>query len=333
MKKNEDNSMNIINKQISDGTFSSVYLIYGTEPYISKQYRDKLIDALIDKNDTMNFTVFKGDNLNTDEITEIVTTLPFFAERRVILIEDSGFFKSGGDALADLVSDIPETSCLIFFESEVDKRNRLYKAVAKSGQALSFDTPDEKTLLVWVKRLFKEENLSIDDSAVYRLLECSEQDMNALYNNAEKVKCYCMEKGHVTSDDVSALCEDHIENKVFDMTDAISQHDKNKAISLYNDLIILNEAAMKILYLISRHYNILSQVKLMLDKNSSYSEIASVVKIPPFTVKKYANQCRNYSYKELLKKADLCQETDYSIKSGAVPDKSAVEMLIISLLN
>lgn len=331
MSKND--SMSIINEQIKNASFSKVYLLYGTEAYLLKQYKEKLRSALISAEDTMNFSLYKGEQCNADSIISDSQTLPFFADRRVILVEDSGFFKSANDALADSLSELPDSTCLIFCEHEVDKRGRLYKAVSKTGTALSFDTPDERTLLIWLKSLLQTDGIQADDAAVYKLIESVGQDMTMLQNEAEKLKDFCFERKLITVSDVEAISVSLTENKIFDMTDAISRKDKAEAILLYNDLLTLREPAMRILFLISRHYNILAQVKRMQMDGADNGHIASIVKIPPFTVKKYTAQSKNYLYPDLLKKIDLCQHTDYAIKSGQMTDKQAVEMLIIRLVH
>ncbi len=330
---NKNNSMSIINEHIKKQSFSSIYLLFGEEHYLLQQYKGKLCQALLPPEDTMNLSVYKGDHCDVDSIINDCQTLPFFAERRVVLVEDSGFFKSANDALADSLSDIPESTCLIFCEQDVDKRGRLYKAAAKYGSVLSFDTPDEKTLLSWLKSILQADGIQVRDAAVYQLLEAVGSDMTRLRNEAEKLIDYCYEKKEITAADVMEICVSQTENKIFDLTDAIAKRDKGTAIRLYNDLLQLREPAMRILFLIHRHYMILAQMKRMLLDRADASQIASLLKIPPFTVKKYAAQCRNYDYKNLLHKVDLCQGADYAIKSGQLSDKSAVEMLIIDLIH
>ena len=61
----------------------------------------------------------------------------FFAERRLIVFEDTGFFKNAGAELAEYIPDMPETTYFIFIENEVDKRSRLYKAVEGKRAILS----------------------------------------------------------------------------------------------------------------------------------------------------------------------------------------------------
>lgn len=76
-KKEKANGMAILNEQINKKEFSRVYLLGGTEPYLIYQYRDKLIAAMIDPNDTMNFITYKGENSKPEDIIEFADTMPF----------------------------------------------------------------------------------------------------------------------------------------------------------------------------------------------------------------------------------------------------------------
>lgn len=83
------------------------------------------------------------------ELIDLCETMPFFADRRVVLLEDTGFFKNKCDELADYMKELPDYLCLIFVENEVDKRNRMYKAVKAAGRIGEFVQQDEKTLMRW----------------------------------------------------------------------------------------------------------------------------------------------------------------------------------------
>ena len=110
--------MKTIDNDIKFGQLKKVYVLYGEERYLVKQYRDKLKKALSDPEDTMNFSAFEGEDINVKEIIDLAETLPFFAERRVILIENSKLFKKGGDELGEYLENIPETTYFVFVEEE-----------------------------------------------------------------------------------------------------------------------------------------------------------------------------------------------------------------------
>ena len=89
-------AMKQINEHIKQGNYKQVYLLYGEERYLRRQYRDKLRKALCEDKDTMNTHFYEGKNISVEEIIDLAETLPFLAQRRVIFITDSGLFKSGG---------------------------------------------------------------------------------------------------------------------------------------------------------------------------------------------------------------------------------------------
>lgn len=125
--------MKNIQEDIKTGNFKQAYLLYGEEAYLKQQYKHKLVQALNPEDDTMNFNHYEGRNIDVKELIDLCETMPFFADRRVVLLEDTGFFKNKCDELADYMKELPDYLCLIFVENEVDKRNRMYKAVKAAG--------------------------------------------------------------------------------------------------------------------------------------------------------------------------------------------------------
>ena len=91
--------MKILSQHMKSGQFKSVYLIYGEEDYLRKQYKDRMREALIG-DDTMNYNYYEGKGISVKELIDVGETLPFFNERRLILVENSGFFSSSQEELA-----------------------------------------------------------------------------------------------------------------------------------------------------------------------------------------------------------------------------------------
>lgn len=143
--------MKTIDNDIKTGQFKQIYLLYGEEQYLIRQYRDKLKHALAADDDTMNFSAFSGSDINQKEIIDLAETLPFFADRRLILIEDSGLFKKSAEELADYMSFIPETTYFVFAEKEIDKKTKMYKQVKKNGSIVEFPRQNETTLSRWIE--------------------------------------------------------------------------------------------------------------------------------------------------------------------------------------
>ena len=88
----------------------------------------------------MNFNSFSGKGTDKDEVLRLAQTLPFAEPRRVIYLEDTGFFKGSSDEeLLSGLSSLPDTTVIIFFESAVDKNGKLFKLFKKDGEIFDFD--------------------------------------------------------------------------------------------------------------------------------------------------------------------------------------------------
>ena len=109
--------MQRINNDIKTGNYQPVYLLYGEERYLKKQYKDKLKKALCAPDDNMNNHYFEGKGIAIGEVIDLAETMPFFADRKVIFLQDSGFLKSGGEQLAEYLGSQNETTIIIMVES------------------------------------------------------------------------------------------------------------------------------------------------------------------------------------------------------------------------
>lgn len=331
-KKVTKDPIKAVNEDIKTGNFSRLYVFCGSEQYLKRQFLKNLTDALIDPADSMNYSVFKTDNAVADDIVQTCQSLPFFADRRVCVVDDSGFFKKGNETIEKLLGELPETTVLIFCEREVDKRTKIYKAADKVGKILSFETPGEGDLINWVKKLFRDEGISIEDNAVYTLLSSVGQDMTTIYSEVQKLIGYSLETKRLTTEDVNALCVSQAENKIFDMIDAISEKNSRKALALYADLLSLREPMMRILYLITRQYRILAEAKFAAKTGADKSRTAKLTGVSPYYIGKYLSMAGKYSEKDIIAAYDRCQQADNNIKTGREKDQIAVEMLIMDLI-
>ena len=61
----------------------------------------------------MNYAHYEGKGINVPEIIDLAETMPFFAEKRLIVIEDSGLFKNADAKFADYIKSMPETVCFV----------------------------------------------------------------------------------------------------------------------------------------------------------------------------------------------------------------------------
>lgn len=320
--------MNRINEDIKTGQWKQMYLLYGEEAYLRKQYRDRL-KAAIAGDDAMNCNFYEGKNLPVGEVIDLAETLPFFADRRLIVIQGSGLFKSGGEELAEYLANPAKSAYFIFVETEVDRRSRLYKAVSKGGYAAEFTLQEEATLKKWILGMVKRENKSISAQALEYFLEKTGTDMENIHREAEKLFCYCMDKDAIGISDIEEICTKRLSSHIFDMINAIADKKQQKALELYYELLALKEPPLRILFLIARQFNLLMQVKALLGKGFSNKTIGEKVGLSGFIAGKYVTQSQRFTAQELRLAVEACVETEEAVKTGKMDDRMSLELLIV----
>lgn len=320
--------METLNQDIKSGNFKRFYLLFGEEEFLKQSYKKRLRQAVAG-DDTMNYNYFEGKGLDVRELISLANTMPFFSDRRLIVVEDSGFFKAASDELVEALPDIPDTTCIVFAESAVDKRNRLYKKVKELGSAVELKRQSASQLAVWAGRILAQNGRKITSADMNFFLERTGDDMETIRTELEKLISYTMGQEVVTREDIEAVTTVQVTNKIFDMVTAIVTGKTKTAMDLYEDLLTLKEPPMRILFLIARQFNQILLVKEMMASGNDKSAIASKLKIPPFAAAKLMPQARNFTKEQLAGCVEACVEAEEAVKTGRLGDRLAVELLIM----
>lgn len=322
--------MKKLKDDIKNNKFEKVYLIYGEEDYLRKAFRNSLKDAIIGTENTMNYNYFQGKNIDFENIEGISETLPFFGERRLIVIEDSGYFKNSNEKIVEYIERIPESTYFVFVEKEVDKRGKLYKQVKNRGYECEMTKQSEVELSAWVNKIFLKDGKSISKDTLLYLINCVGYDMENLTKEIEKVICYCMDRNSITRKDIDEICVSEITGKIFEMIDAMSNKNPERLLTLYYDLIELKEPPMRILFMIVRQFKIMLQIQELKSKGYGESSIAQTLGMRNFIVSKAFKQLENFRDRKITGILNSCAEIEEQVKTGKVDELIGVELLLIS---
>lgn len=321
--------MKSIQEDIKTGNFKQSYLLFGEEAYLKHQYKEKLLNALNPDGDTMNFSRYEGKGVDVKQLIDLCETMPFFAERRIILLENTGFFKNKCEELADYMKSLPDYLVLVFSESEVDKRSRMYKAVKSGGRVTEFAKQDEKTLMRWAAGILGKEGRKITQRDMELFLTKTGTDMGNIRMELEKLITYTEGQDIVTAEDIEAVCVTQTTNKIFDMVRAVTEKNQKKALELYYDLLTLKEPPMRILFLLAKQFRQLLLTKKMSGEGASQNEIATRLGVPSFVVRNISACARSYTVEELEQAVEDFVDAEEAVKTGRLGDVLSVELLIV----
>ncbi|MBE5959269.1 MAG: DNA polymerase III subunit delta [Lachnospiraceae bacterium] len=320
--------MKSINQDIKDRNFKRTYLLFGEEEYLKRRYKHSLIEAIAG-DDTMNKSFYEGKGIDVNEVIDMAETMPFFADYKLLVIEDSGFFKSSQEKLAEYVKNIPETTVILFVESEVDKRSKMFKAVKAAGYVCEMGRQDEKSLAIWAAKIINSHNKKITQNNMTYLLGKVGTDMELLSNEIEKLVDYCGSREIIEKSDIDVICTTQLSVKIFDMIDAISAKDSKKTLECYYELIESKEPPERILFMIIRQFNLMIQAKDLSARGMGQAQIAQAMGVQSFIVGKTIRQSKNFTLAELKNGLRDSVEIDEMFKNSKMDKNMGIELLLV----
>jgi DNA polymerase-3 subunit delta len=315
----------------------NLYLYYGAETHLIREAEKKLTAKLIPAGaEQMNLSVFEEKNFTAEELLYAAETLPFFNDRRLVVVRNAGFFsprrKADSETLAEYLSSaLPESTVLLIIEKEIDKRTRLYKKIAENGDVREFKPLSEDELRKWTISVFREKGKEIAPNIAALLMRTVSCNMEAIRSEADKLVSYCREKP-VTAAAVNEICVKTIDARIFDLTDAIGEKRIDASLAAFHDMLALKEEPLVILLRIAGHFKNILQCTHLSNRRFSSADISQTLSLHSYVVKKCVEQGRYYSAEQLKRIIRDCLDANVGIVTGTMNKVLAVEMLVMKLI-
>lgn len=326
--------MKQLKEELKNNEFPLCYLFYGPEVYL-KEAAEKNLQKKFEQDGAggMNLSVF-GSQAALNDVLDAVETLPFFAEKRLVFWKDSGLFQAGkkndSERMVAFLERLPESACLVFSETAVDKRSKLFKAVTKVGRAVEFVPLAEKALWDWAIGQMKKQGVQMERPVAARFFDYVGPEMENAARQLELLAAYVGPGGQVQVADMEAVCARSLEAKVFDLVGAVSRRQSQEAIQLYRQMLVQKESPLMILVLLGRQFRLMLQCKSLLSQGVSQADLAQRLGQKPFAIKQCVGFAKNFTVNGLKEAIAACVQADWDIKSGKMKEDLAVELLILS---
>lgn len=328
--------MKQLKEHIKSRIFKPVYLFTGEEKYLLDVYLKRMIDIIYDGQDkTMNMDRFNQDNKDFEKILGSLETLPFFADKRVVVLDNLDLFnsknKSKAEAFIKKMEAVKDTTICFVIEETIDKRIGLFKYINTNGFFCEFSFLDEQELIQFIGRELQRHNIKISTQVAKYFLATVGFELNIINKEISKLIDYLGNEEIVTIEAIDDVCIKHIEAKIFELVDAIGSRQREKAMLLYQDMIAVKEPETRILFMISRQISLIFQVKLLQEKRVNISTIAKKIKVPEFVAKKLVMQSQKFSLNNLNEHIKSLVELEFGFKSGKIELGTGMELFILQM--
>jgi len=339
-KKKTDNSAYIsLKKEISENNPRNLYIFHGEERYLLEHYLGQLRKVVLSEGmEEFNHKRFDGKTMTVEELSEALDTLPVFAQRTMIEIQDYNMFKcdeATKEQLLQILSDAPDYVCAVFIydtvEFKIDGRIKINTDLKKLFSIVEFQEQEQSDLTNWIGRRFKSLNKQIDRQTAEYLAFISGGLMTSLITEIEKVSSYSDEK-IVSKESIDAVVTPVLDAVTYRLTDAISQHQFDTAAGMLSDLLDMQEPPHKIIYSISLKMRQLLAARVCIDDGKdvgTFKEICSIMS--EYQARGTFTSARRVSIQWCKSAVKICSETALKMNSESGDYREMLTQMLIEI--
>lgn len=333
-------SQSDFHRKLQSGQIAPLYLFEGSERRLRDQALKNLSDAAVDVAvRDFNYTVISVAQGALDQALAMARQFPMISPRRMVVV--TGFEAVSDDDQLELLKNYlrqpVETTVLVFVSDALDNRRNIATMLRKACEVVSFDALDERDGAPnWVRDYITRAGCSIDASAAAYLVGMVGVDLMRLSSESDKLIAYAGEKGRITKDEIDQLVRHSREHSNFELTDAVVDGDRKRALSLLHrifDNASENPQSLSLMILgaIASNYRKMLGAKELMKQNAPNSEVAKAVGMSPYVVGRFNEKVRRIETERILKGIERIAATDVALKTSRATPQLLLEVLICEL--
>jgi DNA polymerase-3 subunit delta len=310
------------------GKFSMIIFLYGADTFRSLEKLKSLKEKYLREvpNAHHNLILISGASATLQEIHDTLSAPPLLAKKRMIVLSDllgKGNKKMANLALSFLERKNPE-DIIIFHEGEIeDKTSPLFKKLKQEQYSQEFSLLKEKELKKWVINEAQKHEITISDAALFILQEIVGPDLWKMHQEIEKLSAYALasKERAISPSMVSLLVQgDTFEKNIFPFLDAVAAKDFVQISKLLEEQLAMGKSEISLIALLIGLLRNLIQIKNVYTQTPrpAISEIATLLKLHPFVVRKSLQSLKGFSAIELKEIYQALLQADSNLKSTRV---------------
>ena len=319
---------------VKAGSVQGAYLFEGVEENIKAATLQSLRKAILPVGmEELNESVM--DAPATDAIIAACETLPFLADKRLVIVREHPALMGRADAderLIAYIPNVPESAVLVFLcRGKADARKKLYGAIKKAGGIVTFAALTDAELNAWIVKTFAGLGKSVTPQTASVLAFTVGSDTALLRREIEKLAALAGDRDTVTEEDVHAVATRSVECTVFEMVVAVVAGQQGKAFGLLRDMLTTGSDRLGILAMLLRQFRLMQHIKIMQFEKLPAGEIKQRLGIAPFAAERCMRQASGYTGGQVKRAVQICLNAEYKVKSGGWNQEGALESAMLEI--
>ncbi len=341
------------------GPLKPGYVLAGDEVFLLDRCRatvlkafvaDDLRDFCLSDLDLAETSIF--DTLDRAQTPSLMAPFQVIFVRNVRLLYTRGAKKDEFAAIERYFRSPNPQALLIFVADflripsdarrmDMDDKNRYERLKETLGEhcgMIEMARVSDDNAMRWAVTTAQNAGTRLEPDAARELVDALGSDMMLISSEIEKLLLYTEGRGRITLGDVETMVLGAKQRSLYELTDAISAHDRVRALALLHGLLNSSDAgedsAIGHLYMLARTFR---QMLVVLEKNvrdsrAIWQALWQGFRIPPFAADDLIRQARRYkSRRELTRALRLVARADVELRSSPPDKRLVLEKLIYDL--
>lgn len=307
-------------------TKKNIILFTGPNALFLEKELGQWKDIFIQKHGEINLISSRSDDRDSKMTMNECLTPGFMWSARMIIVHDfprstsksvDAKIKEQTETLEELmeanIDTIPETNFVLLIQPKPNKQTRFYKTF--SQQITIKDYPEATNAQI---RNHIEDGLKIDANAMYELISRTESDLRQIDAYKKKFQLYKPDT-KITKKDIETYVTQDLESNIFQLLDGILNK-KRGSFTQFSNLAQTSNIYALYAGLMTNIRKIIYAC-ILLDQWIWPKQIASSLKIPPYTISKNSHLVNNKN--QLIALYEWLLAHEYEAKTWLHPSTSS----------
>jgi DNA polymerase-3 subunit delta len=316
------------------GKIGPLYVLHGDEAFLKRQVVEAVRRrALGDDADDAAVSSYPGDKAQFADVMDELATAPFFAPRRVVVVDSADpFVTKFRPLLEKKIDKLPATGVLVLDVKTWPSNTRLAKMV-DAAATIVCKAPHLHRLPAWCGEwAAARHGKQLPPDAAGLLVELVGPEMGLLDSELEKLAIYVGDKKTIDAADVDRLVGHNSSENVFQIFDAIADGKPGVALRMLDRLFELGEEPMKLSGALGSQLRKLAQAGRLATQGMTVAAALARVNVPTFAVAANDKLLRHLGRERAAKLYDWLIELNFGIRGGSpLPERTQFEQLLVRM--
>jgi DNA polymerase III subunit delta len=326
------------------------HVIYGDSFLVSQELKKLVAETGAELLLEANSHQVHGSQARLPELLSICNALPFLDARRLVVVEglltilearsnrsrgrgsrQSSSSAGGWEGLAQAISQMPETTLLVFIDGPLSENNPLLRLLRPLAQTQQMNAPAGEALARWIKSQAQQKGAGISPAAINSLADLVGNDLWTLDRELEKLSLYASGRS-IEEGDVREMVSQVREANIFGAVDAMIEGRPGVALRLLRQLLQDGREAPYIIGMVGRQLRLLALSRELTEQGAPQRDMGARLGInSQFALRKTLEQARRHSGPDIAWRYQRLLEADLAIKRGRLEPDLALELLVADL--